>query len=521
MANDLITQFQGSVCTIKYALRVLCEAKDSRAFSLAKRLLPQDKGFFPIDAAESLAILQDERAVPILISQITPEGIGNDDNDDDEDDDFMAGFGSSRNHSSCIIALGAFPQSEIARNFLNKLLLSSDKDLKESSSVALFRMTGDISYVLKLIPDDDALLKIDSWTLRQIKDYAKGTQHAETIATLKSKSEELKKEKEKLDAERNEYGIDNWEPTQEQLTKWKESGVADLAHCKARELQPNFFTDLKDVHTLELCDNRLREIPSQIHTLPELKKVNFQANRITTFSISNPLPKLEDIGFHGNRITLITPTTFQYISTLKILTLSHNEIPELPSEVGLLVHLEELTVSFNKLTVLPDVFANMKNLTSISFDNNQITAVPPSLCSLENISRFFAFSNQISILPSVSWKKPSLVNIEKNQLHSLPFALARTSRLCPRNNPLDDQEKQVVHGKFTPEEEALRKNPEGRHPTGYCDFCKKPFFDYWIDVVIWKKVEKTDWEEEFVVPFNGRFCEEHKIDLKEHMPFKT
>jgi len=321
-----------------------------------------------------------------------------------------------------------------------------------------------------LVPNDEALLKISIYTMKQLCKLAHDTVHVSTLKQLTQRAEELQKEAKRIKEEKEEYGVDGWTPTEKELQDWKSTKKADLSQCKARDLPDVIFTELPEIETLELCNNRLQQIPSQLPKLVSLTSVNFQANRLTgEVNLSGNLPNLKIIKFHGNKITSICSSSFfQHIPMLTELVLSFNSLPTIPPEISICANLESVDFSHNQITNLPDVFSGMKNLRSFSASNNQLSELPASLCGLENLNRVFVFSNRISKIPPVSWKSPNLVNLEENSLTSIPFGLSRAHRLVVSKNPLTEQAKKEFHGEFSSEEKTARQE---KKCTNYWTLC--------------------------------------------------
>lgn len=509
LCHELITTQEMSLCTIKYALRVLCSANDERAYGLVERLLPQDTQMFTMDVANSAAML-DERIVPVLIHHLEQSGIGQGDEDDDSDsDDFFRTIGSDSNVSNSKYALSSFPASVEALTFLRKMADAGD----QVAVCALFRATQENRAALEQMLENLSELAHTDFLTLAVAGTDLEQRTAEKIAQLKE-ALVAADEQRRLEEER---GVENWMPTPAQVESWKESHVADLAHERAQRLPGDFFDQLiTHVTRLELCDNRLVEIPLEICVLAEtLTEVNLQANRLRgILSLPGALPNLVKLGFHGNEIAGFDANFFSGLPKLESLTVSHNQLKSWPNNLNACPNLKDVNVGYNQLTELPDEFACLPQLERLHCDGNQLTSLPPSLFALTSLQSLYAGSNSISSLPArICWVKPSNINLSGNQLKSLPFCLSRLRHCYANGNPFITEESEVVHGEMTLQEETLRQmRPDERsaEPTGYCDVCEGPFFNFWISATLFNpNVKPSPYDEEKPI-FFVKMCRAHE-----------
>lgn len=98
------------------------------------------------------------------------------------------------------------------------------------------------------------------------------------------------------------------------------------------------------------------------------------------FSIKtfNPFVDFYEIDLSLNKLRSI-PNEIATLPDIKILNLAGNQLTELPSEIGDMESLEYLFLEDNKLERLPCELSNLKNLKGISFEGNDIQHVPPEI----------------------------------------------------------------------------------------------------------------------------------------------
>lgn len=92
------------------------------------------------------------------------------------------------------------------------------------------------------------------------------------------------------------------------------------------------------------------------------------------------------------------PQEIQSLSSLTMLTLSDNQIEELPHGIfNTFTNLRSLSLSNNPIKELPsDIFATLTNLTSLHLDGIPITELPPkTLKTLTNLQTLVMYGTKI------------------------------------------------------------------------------------------------------------------------------
>lgn len=139
------------------------------------------------------------------------------------------------------------------------------------------------------------------------------------------------------------------------------------------------------VSNLYLGNNNLQgNLPGTMKYLSGLRNIDLSQNQLT-----GPLPdlaaaiRLETVKLNHNKFSWILPKKWNKHIYLTNLDLSYNQLSgSIPENFGALVDLKYLNLSYNKLSgVIPEKVAQLA-LSEGRFEHNQLTGpVPPSFCS--------------------------------------------------------------------------------------------------------------------------------------------
>lgn len=106
---------------------------------------------------------------------------------------------------------------------------------------------------------------------------------------------------------------------------------------------------------------------------------------------NNKLDKLDDKVF--------TPDTLPAIEEL---TLSNNNISELPKSLWMLASLTNLQVRANKLRTIPSQIESLTNLSTLDLGYNEIDSVASELSNCSSLQHLNLFGNKIKSIPDLS-----------------------------------------------------------------------------------------------------------------------
>ncbi|CDO94944.1 unnamed protein product [Kluyveromyces dobzhanskii CBS 2104] len=162
---------------------------------------------------------------------------------------------------------------------------------------------------------------------------------------------------------------------------------------------PTEIGNLSNLRSLDLHCNNISELPVSIEKL-ELTSINVSSNLLGYDALlegyrGTPLSKsLLFLNAADNNLSNEMLPLFNHNVNLKILNLSYNDLSDISAMN--LPSLTELYLSGNNLTNLPgEVFQRMKNLKVIMLNGNKLMSLPSELSQLSNLSVLDVGSNQL------------------------------------------------------------------------------------------------------------------------------
>ncbi len=248
---------------------------------------------------------------------------------------------------------------------------------------------------------------------------------------------------------------------------------------------PACIFELNHLKKLNLRDNDIKQIPSEITRLTNLKYLDLIGNeKLTSFpdelielrtsislrltwNVNSIIPEwfreIEQLGLeiiepdkssYKNRRSITTIPdgilNLENLVLLKIwlrysndwirklkglkeleLDLSYNRLETLPESVVNLTNLTRLDLSYNRLETLPESVVNLTNLTRLNLSSNQLKTLPESVGNLTNLTRLNLSSNQLETLPESVGNLTNLTGLDLsyNRLKTLPESVVNLTNL--------------------------------------------------------------------------------------------
>ena len=135
-----------------------------------------------------------------------------------------------------------------------------------------------------------------------------------------------------------------------------------------------------------------------------------------------------------NQLTQIPPEISQ-LQQLQNLYLYHNQITQIPPEIGQLQHLQELSLFDNQLTQIPPEIGQLQQLHYLYLHNNQLTQIPPEIGQLQQLRILYLFNNQLTQIPPEIGQLQKLQHLflDNNQLTQIPPEIGQLQQLLNLN----------------------------------------------------------------------------------------
>ena len=195
-------------------------------------------------------------------------------------------------------------------------------------------------------------------------------------------------------------------------------------------LQPDDFSGLMVLHTLDLGRNELSSLPDGVFSgLTALHTLLLPNNGLISLpdGVFSGLTALENLWLGGNALSSLPDGVFSGLTALQSLDLGGNALSSLPDGVfSGLTALNKLTLYYNELSSLPDgVFSGLTALTHLSLDNNDLSSLPDGVFSgLTGLETLELMDNTEDPLPlTVTLERnPDAVEIRAVVRAGAPFA---------------------------------------------------------------------------------------------------
>ncbi|KAL3667775.1 hypothetical protein V7S43_007326 [Phytophthora oleae] len=167
---------------------------------------------------------------------------------------------------------------------------------------------------------------------------------------------------------------------------------------------------LKDspVETLRLRQNALQEFPLLIgHAVMQdtLLELVLAGNYLTQVPLAVLLycSHLYHLDLSNNSLRVL-PTEIAHLRKLEIVNINTNNLQELPGELTQLPRLRELQCDHNQLQQLPLRLGNLTHLAKLNVSSNRLRSLPTSLMELTELQSLYASDNLLFAPPPAIFK---------------------------------------------------------------------------------------------------------------------
>jgi len=202
--------------------------------------------------------------------------------------------------------------------------------------------------------------------------------------------------------------------------------------------------ELANITTLDISNNKLKDLPPNLTKLTKLKSLKCDKNLLPNGSLSptitqfsnlqilsagenklgqSPVESTTSKNYNKKRNKKSSPTRspfpFSFPSlppSLKQLKLESNHFKSVPLQIcdPLLLKLEKLDLSRNNLLIIPPEIANLSSLTELNLDGNILVSLPEEVGDLGALKALSLQDNQIQVNTtcfSDEWPQPLPVGL--------------------------------------------------------------------------------------------------------------
>ncbi|CAH1254418.1 LRRK1 [Branchiostoma lanceolatum] len=182
---------------------------------------------------------------------------------------------------------------------------------------------------------------------------------------------------------------------------------------------------------MDVSHNRLQWVPPQLFQIPSLEKLNLSNNQLKSLEYA-----MEDELSDLSKTTTPGSGARWRCEKLKVLDLSHNQLPELPDAIKNIKDLSRLILNHNKVKLLPnpwgcplEILDASHNLlrtlpASLEFfwsdtlkylvlNNNKLDEIRWEVCRLKSLTELNVSRNRLEKFPKPEhWKCPNLTSLD-------------------------------------------------------------------------------------------------------------
>ncbi|MBC7543282.1 MAG: leucine-rich repeat domain-containing protein [Candidatus Sericytochromatia bacterium] len=206
--------------------------------------------------------------------------------------------------------------------------------------------------------------------------------------------------------------------------------IGKLGSLQYITMRDNALTDLPAeasrwarLESLSLNENRFRRLPESVTRLPRLAELDLTANELETLPETLSLPRLSKLYVGRNRLAKL-PDCLTTATALTDVHVWSNHLTALTANLNRLKHLEKLLVRDNRLTHLP-LINGLTTLSVLDADHNQLADLPQDLGAAKSLELLYVGFNRLKLLPDSINRLTALTELDVagNALMQLPVRL--------------------------------------------------------------------------------------------------
>ena len=191
------------------------------------------------------------------------------------------------------------------------------------------------------------------------------------------------------------------------------------------------FIGMPQLHHLDLSHNYIKELPSYMKVVTNLRSLNLDYNRLEALpSFMSLLTRLGVLSVNHNKLKGFCPEMKNLLSIRSIIA-NHNKIDHIFDGVARLSTLLELSLNNNDIGLIPDVVMVLSELKFLRLGGNRIKRVPENVIKLEGLEQLVLFDNKLVDVPDFMGQMHVLkeLDVADNRIEMLPLGLGKLSTL--------------------------------------------------------------------------------------------
>jgi Leucine-rich repeat (LRR) protein len=175
-----------------------------------------------------------------------------------------------------------------------------------------------------------------------------------------------------------------------------------------------------EITVLILADNDLRAISSRIGELQHLRTLDLGHNQLVELPVElGNLTAITDFLYlHDNQLESL-PRTLERLQELRYLNISNNRFLEFPEQICQMSSLVELRATDNQFSGLPISIGKLSRLRELHLRNNRLQTLPSTIGELSELRLLDLRGNPIETLPESILAMPRLEKIDLRWINTL------------------------------------------------------------------------------------------------------
>ncbi|XP_053395537.1 leucine-rich repeat-containing protein 7-like isoform X4 [Mercenaria mercenaria] len=207
--------------------------------------------------------------------------------------------------------------------------------------------------------------------------------------------------------------------------------VLDYRHCSLNDVPGEVFNFERTLEELLVDSNQIKDLPRELFYCHGLRKLSLSDNEIKQIPAAiGHLISLENLDLSKNGVIDI-PENIKTCKYLQIVDASVNPLGKLPDGFTQLLNLTQLYLNDTFLDYLPGNFGRLSKLKILEIRENHLKTLPKSFSRLVELEKLDIGQNEFSELPDVIGSLSSLLELwcDNNQVQSITPTIGNLKQL--------------------------------------------------------------------------------------------